>query len=82
MIAYRDLKRTESVTYIVYKNRVRKRAKIHRNGCGDPRMHGGTSTSTPPTGWYSEGFKTLEDPWRDASAEGWIVSLCKLCKPT
>ena len=38
--------------YTVYGNRVHNYAAVHRAICGYLKMHGGVSSTTPPTGEY------------------------------
>ena len=67
--------------YTVYKNRVHKYAAVHKETCSYVKMHGGVSSTIPPTGEYSDGFKTVESARLDASNTGWKVKMCGHCAP-
>ena len=47
--------------YEVYVNHPNSKAIVHAAGCPHLRKHGGVSSTTPPTGIYSERFTTLAD---------------------
>lgn len=73
--------------YEVYVNHPNNKAIVHRVGCLHPRKHGGVSSTTPPTGGYSERFNTMGEArnfavgaakgetrsCRDCIGDGWSV---------
>lgn len=69
------------MSYIVYENRVQNYASVHRESCSFPKMHGGVSSTTPPTGQYHEGLETVESAWDKANSTGRRVRICRQCKP-
>ena len=46
------------MNYTIYKNRVHKYAAIHKGSCTRLKVHGGVSSTTPPTGEYCEDIET------------------------
>ena len=67
--------------YTIYQNRVHKYAAIHKETCPFLKMHGGVSTTTPPTGEYSEGIESLDAAAHKAASTGWEVRFCGHCNP-
>ena len=67
--------------YTVYKNRVHKYAAVHKENCTRLKVHGGVSSTTPPTGQYTEGIQTAEAAQREAASTGWQVRICSYCGP-
>ena len=50
------------MAYVIYVNFPNSYVSAHdASGCGYVKMHGGVSSTTPPTGYYIEGFRTVED---------------------
>ena len=69
------------MNYTIYKNRVHKYAAIHKGSCTRLKVHGGVSSTTPPTGEYCEDIETLAAAQREAANTGWEVKTCSYCKP-
>ena len=67
--------------YTVYKNRVHKYAAVHKASCSRLKVHGGVSSTTPPTGRYTEGLHTAEAARLEAASTGWQVRICSYCGP-
>ena len=67
--------------YTVYENRVHNYAAVHRAIRGYLKMHGGVSSTTPPTGEYHEGFETVEAALNKARSTGRDVRICRGCNP-
>ena len=70
-----------SMKYTIYMNRVHKYASIHEESCSYVKMHGGVSTTIPPTGGYYEDIDTVEAARREAASTGLEVRMCSHCKP-
>ena len=68
--------------YTVYENRPNNRATVHKETCSYLKMHGGVSTTVPPTGEYHEGFPTAEAALTKAKATGRSVRICRICCPS
>ena len=54
--------------YEVYVNHPRNKAIVHDSTCAYLRMHGGVSTTNPPTGHYSCVLQDLDAAWAFAFA--------------
>ena len=67
--------------YTVYENRVHNYAKVHAVTCSYVKMHGGVSSTIPPTGEWHEGFETAEAAMNKARSTGRDVSICSGCGP-
>ena len=67
--------------YTVYENRVHNYAAVHRAICGYLKMHGGVSSTTPPTGEYHEGFERAEAALNKARSTGRDVRIYRGCNP-
>lgn len=65
----------------MYENVPNNRATVHRATCGYLKMHGGKSTTTPPSGEYHEGFETVEAALDKAKGTGRHVRICRGCSP-
>ena len=73
------------MTYAVYKNRVHKYAAVHKETCSNVKVHGGVSSTTPPTGEWVDDIDTAElarrEAEREAKSKGWEVKMCSNCNP-
>ena len=67
--------------YTVYENRPTNYATVHRSTCNRIKVHGGVSTTTPPTGEYHEGIETAEAALNKAISTGRHVRICSRCAP-
>ena len=63
------------------RNRIHKLARVHRDTCLYIKIHGGVSTTVPPTGWYHEGFATADDALAKARSTGRDAFICQRCSP-
>ncbi len=70
-----------ALRYSVYENRIHNYAAVHRATCGYLKMHGGVSSTKPPTGEYHEGFETAEAALNKATGTGRDVRICQGCNP-
>ncbi len=66
--------------YEVYVNHPRNKAIVHDSTCAYLRMHGGVSTTNPPTGHYSCVLQDLDAAWAFAfAANKWETRTCMEC---
>ena len=56
------------MSYQVYVNHPNNKAIVHASSCRFLRMHGGVSTTNPPTGHYSCVVQGLDAAWAFAFA--------------